>query len=152
MAGKWYCRSGEKSFLFFDASSFKKLFCIFVHPHLECAQSVWAPHLQRQIDTIKNVQKRTTRLADGLERLDYGERLKTCFQTMLHFRRIRGDIIDMWKHFIVYDKEILPPAFIRNERPVRNGRHQYQIYQRIPCDGQRGTHFRKLWRFLKKNG
>ena len=114
----------RRSFSFLDTRSFKKLFCAFVRPHLEYAQSVWAPHLQRQIDAIENVQMRATKLVDGLGGLEYGERLKKCDLTTLLFRRMQGDIIDMWKHFHVYDKDILPSAFIRNERPVRNGRHQ----------------------------
>ena len=45
----------RRSFSYLDTRSFKKLFCAFVRPHLEYAQSVWAPHLQRQIDAIENV-------------------------------------------------------------------------------------------------
>ena len=129
----------RRSFSFLDTRSFKKLFCAFVRPHLEYAQSVWAPHLQRQIDAIENVQMRATKLVDGLGGLEYGERLKKCDLTTLLFRRIRGDIIDMWKHFHVYEKDILPSSFIRNKRPVCNGKHQYQLYQPIPGDRQRGT-------------
>ena len=37
----------RRSFSYLDPSSFKKLFCAFVRPHLEYGQSVWAPHLQK---------------------------------------------------------------------------------------------------------
>lgn len=37
----------RRSFTYLDTKSIKKLFCAFVRPHLEYAQSVWAPHLPK---------------------------------------------------------------------------------------------------------
>ena len=128
----------RRSFSYLDPESFKKLFCAFVRPHLEYAQSVWAPHLQKHINAIENVQIRATKLVDGLKNLNYEERLKKCGLTTLLYRRMRGDAIEMWKHFNVYDKEILCPSFTPNEQPTRNGNHAYQLYQRRPGDGVRG--------------
>ena len=98
---------------------------------------------------------RATKLVDGLKKMDYEERLRKCGLTTLLFRRMRGDIIDMWKHFNVYDKDILPASFVHNKRPTRLGKHPYQLYQRRPGDGERGTqsnsyYFRitKLWNDL----
>ena len=128
----------RRSFSYLDPKSFKKLFCAFVRPHLEYAQSVWAPHLQKHINAIENVQIRATKLVDGLKNLEYEERLKKCGLTTLLYRRMRGDAIEMWKHFNVYDREILCPSFTPNERPIRNGNHSYQLYQRRSGDGERG--------------
>ena len=128
----------RRSFSYLDPSSFKKLFCAFVRPHLEYAQSVWAPHLQKHIKAIENVQIRATKLVDGLKNLEYHERLEKCGLTTLLFRRMRGDVIEMWKHFNVYDRDILPSSFIPNDRPVRNGKHSHQLYQRRSGDGERG--------------
>ena len=128
----------RRSFSFLDPSSFKNLFCAFVRPHLEYGQSVWAPHLQKHIKSIENVQIRATKLVDGLKDLDYEERLKRCNLTTLCFRRMRGDMIEMWKHFNVYDQDILSPSFTPEERPIRNGCHKFQLYQRRSADGERG--------------
>ena len=128
----------RRSFSYLDPKSFKKLFCAFVRPHLEYAQSVWAPHLQKHINAIENVQIRATKLVDGLKNLEYEERLKKCGLTTLLYRRMRGDAIEMWKHFNIYDREILCPSFTPNERPIRNGNHSYQLYQRRSGDGERG--------------
>ena len=128
----------RRSFSYLDPTSFKKLFCAFVRPHLEYAQSIWAPHLQKHINAIENVQIRATKLVDGLKNMEYQERLKRCGLTTLLFRRMRGDAIEMWKHFNVYDRDILSSSFTPNERPIRNGKHAYQLYQRRPCDGERG--------------
>ena len=128
----------RRSFSFLDPSSFKNLFCAFVRPHLEYGQSVWAPHLQKHIKSIENVQIRATKLVDGLKDLDYEERLKRCNLTTLRFRRMRGDMIEMWKHFNVYERDILSPSFTPKERPIRNGCHKFQLYQRRSADGERG--------------
>ena len=129
----------RRSFSYLDPMSFKKLFCAFVRPHLEYGQSVWAPHLQKNINAIEKVQIRATKLVDGLKNLEYEERLRRCDLTTLRFRRMRGDMIEMWKHFNVYDRDILSPSFTPNERPVRNGNHKFQLYQRRPGDGERGV-------------
>ena len=129
----------RRSFSYLDPMSFKKLFCAFVRPHLEYGQSVWAPHLQKNINAIEKVQIRATKLVDGLKNLEYEERLRRCDLTTLRFRRMRGDMIEMWKHFNVYDRDILSPSFTPNERPVRNGNHKFQLYQRRSGDGERGV-------------
>ena len=128
----------RRSFSYLDARSFKKLFCAFDRPHLEYAQSVWAPHLQKHIDTIERVQMRASKLVDGLGILEYEERLKKCNLTTLLFRRMRGDMIEMWKHFNIYEREVLPKSFMQNNRPTRNDMHRYQLYPRRAGDGERG--------------
>ena len=145
----------RRSFSYLDPTSFKKLFCAFVRPHLEYGQSVWAPHLQKHINAIEKVQMRATKLVDGLKNLDYEERLRRCNLTTLLFRRMRGDMIEMWKHFHIYERGILSPSFMPNERPPRNGNHPLQLYQRRSGDGERGVqsnsyYFRttELWNSL----
>ena len=44
----------RRSFSHLDPRSFKKLFCAFIRPHLEYAQSVWAPHLQKYIEEMQS--------------------------------------------------------------------------------------------------
>ena len=101
------------------------------------AQSVWASHLQRQLDTIENVQMKATELVDELGKMDYDERLKNCDLTTILFKHIQRDIFDMWKHFHVYNKDILPSSFIPNERTVCNGKHENQFLPTIPTDSWR---------------
>ena len=66
----------RRSFSYLDCKLFKKLYTTFVRPHLEYAQAVWSPHFIKHINMIENVQKRATKLVDGLHALDYQERLK----------------------------------------------------------------------------
>ena len=66
----------RRSFSFLNGNLFKKLYVTFVRPNLEYAQVVWAPHLMKYISMIENVQIRATKLVDGLNDLEYSDRLK----------------------------------------------------------------------------
>ena len=118
----------RRSFTHLDANSFKKLFCSIVRPHLEYAQCVWSPHLLKHIDLLEKVQERATKLVDGLQHGEYEDRLSKLKITTLAFRRLRGDVIEMFKHFKTYDKTALtPPSFKPRTRPSR--KHKFQIQQ-----------------------
>ena len=62
--------------MYLDEESFLNLYKALVRPHLEYANQIWAPKLQRQIDSIENVQKRATKLLPGYENLCYENRLR----------------------------------------------------------------------------
>ena len=66
---------------------------------------------------IENVQIRATKLVDGLGKLKYKDRLTRLNLPTLAFRRIRGDMIETYKHFHKYDTQILADSFQpRNRR------------------------------------
>ena len=126
----------RRSFTYLDEKSFVRLYTALVRPHLEYAQSVWSPHLKKFTNLIENVQIRATKLVDHLDGLDYSERLKRLNLPTLAFRRLRGDLVEMYKHFAKYDKDILPDSFQPKERI--NRRHRFQIHERAAKDGVRG--------------
>ena len=77
---------------------------------------------------IERVQERATKLVNGIAGLDYPERLKKLGLTTLRFRRLRGDLIEMYKHFYSHDKgAITGPSFKLRERPSR--RHDHQVLE-----------------------
>ena len=127
----------RRSFTSLDCKSFTKIYTAFVRPHLEYAQSVWSPHLQKYVNMLENVQIRATKLVDGLENLDYEERLKRLNLPSLAFRRFRGDLIELYKHFHHYDQDTISPSFQRRERVTR--KHEYQLLQRKTKDAIRGV-------------
>ena len=91
--------------------SIKKLFCTFVRPHLEYAQIVWSLHLLKHIDLLESVKERATKLVDGLKDLEYYSRLKKIKMTTLDFRRLRGDVIKIFKHIRTYDNPLSTTVF-----------------------------------------
>ena len=126
----------RRSFSHLDCKSFTKIYTASVRPHLVYAQSVWAPHFRKHINMLENVQIRATKLVDGVENMDYPELLKRLKLPTLVSRRLRGDMIEIYKHFHTYDKEIISTSFQPPERTTR--KHDSQILNRKPKDGIRG--------------
>ena len=105
---------------------------------------------------LENVQIRATKLVDGLRHLEYGERLKKLNLPTLVYRRLRGDMIEVFKHFHSYDRITLSSSFQPRLRTSR--KHNFQLYQRNPKDGIRGLqsnsfYYRviKTWNNLPKH-
>jgi hypothetical protein len=127
----------RRSFSHLDANLFKILFASYVRPHLEYAQAVWAPHLKKHINMIENVQRRATKSIDGFKNLSPQERLEKLKLPTLTYRRMRNDLVEIYKHFHVYDKDTISRRFQHQTRTSR--RHNYQLVPRIPKDGVRGV-------------
>ena len=74
--------------------------CI-VRPHLEYCAQLWSPPATHgnwaTIIELESVQRRFTRLIDGIGTLPYSDRLKALHLTTLAERRIRGDLIEVYK-------------------------------------------------------
>ena len=126
----------RRTFSYLDPKTFLKLYTAFVRPHLEYAVAVWSPHLMKHIEMIEKVQIRATKLVDGFGNLTYQERLEKLQIPTLAYRRLRGDVIEIYKHFHRYDQQVLPSSFIQKARPSRQ--HEFQIHEFNPQDGERG--------------
>ena len=72
-----------------------------IRPHLEYCVQLWAPVPRHgnwtQIMNIESVQRRFTRMVDGVGLLTYEERLDKLKLTTLLERRARGDLIEAFK-------------------------------------------------------
>jgi len=68
-----------------------------VRPHLEYANSVWCPYKKGDIAGIEKVQKRDTKLVISLKHLSYIERLRQLKLPTLKYKRLRGDMIEVFK-------------------------------------------------------
>ena len=128
----------RRAFAYLDKKSFKKLYTAFVRPHLEYAQSVWSPYSKKYIDIIENVQKRATKLVDGMVNMTYQERLEEIKLPSLAYRRKRGDMIEIYKHINLYNKNIISPIFKIKSRPSRQ--HNHQVFIPKAKDGIHGVH------------
>ena len=97
----------RRSFSFLNGDLFRRLFNAFVRPHLEYAHPVWSPTLKKHINNIEEVQRRATKMIDGFKNLEYQERLVRLNLPTLAFRRLRVDMIEVFKHLHCYDKSTL---------------------------------------------
>ena len=72
---------------------YKALVC----SHFDYAMSIWNPHMIKFIESIEIVQRRATKLIPKIKNLTYPERLKALNLPTLLYRRIRGDMIEVYK-------------------------------------------------------
>ena len=91
-----------------DPDTMIKLYKALVRPHLEYANQVWSPHLKKTIEAIENVQRRMTRMIPGLKNMSYEERLHKLKLPTLAYRRLRGDMVELYKMTSgIYDESLL---------------------------------------------
>ncbi len=96
----------RRSFEFLDADTFVPLYKALVRVHLDYASSVWAPYKKKLITDLENVQRRATKQLPGLKDKSYEDRLKFLKLPTLQYRRIRGDMIEVFKIMNeYYDKD-----------------------------------------------
>jgi len=70
---------------------------------------VWSPYRKGDIEALDKVQKRATKLIPVLKSLPYKDRLKACNMSTLHYRRVRGDMIETFKILSgKYDANVVP--------------------------------------------
>lgn len=99
-----------------------------VRPHLDYCSQAWRPYLQQDIDNIEKVQKRATRMISNLSGKDYSTRLKETQLMSLETRRLRADLIEVYK--IICEKDDISPDIffqIRNSRTTRG--HNKTIFK-----------------------
>ena len=106
----------RRNFSFTDQESLVRLFTSFVRPHIEYAHAAWSPWRVSHIRKLEAVQMRALNLIPQLRGLDYAEQLSRTKLTTLAFRRMRGDMIDCWKHLNTYHSDVLSSSFKRNPR------------------------------------
>ena len=118
----------KRNFQDLDKNSFILLYKGMVRCHLEFAVSVWNPYRIGLIEDIEKVQKRETKLIRECKGLDYKERLKFLNLPTLHYRRIRGDMIEVFKILNeLYDVNVVPPIAKSLNNRTRGNSFKLQV-------------------------
>ena len=68
-----------------------------MRPHLEYCIQAWRPYLQKDIKLLEGVQHRATRMIANFRNMSYEHRLSRLRLTTLETRRLRGDLIEVFK-------------------------------------------------------
>ena len=68
-----------------------------IRPHLEYAVQFWSPILIYDIERLEKVQRRATKIPIKLNIMSYDQRLVELGLTSFKDRRVRGDLMQMFK-------------------------------------------------------
>ena len=90
--------SVQRSFDFLDEKLFLQLYKSMVRPRLEYGHVMWDPATKHLKQEVEDVQRTATRLIPSLKGLSYKERLATLQLPALEHRRLRGDLIEVFKY------------------------------------------------------
>ncbi|PLS49478.1 hypothetical protein CYV29_15670, partial [Carnobacterium maltaromaticum] len=103
-----------------------QLYRTLVRPHLEYCVQFWSPHYQKDVDALERVQRRFTRMLPGMEGASYEERLSRLGLFSLERRRLRGDLIEVYKIMRGIDRVDSKRLFPRVGVSITRG-HEFKV-------------------------
>ena len=135
-----------------DANIFKQLFKSLVRPHLEYGAPVWSPYTIKSKELLENVQRRATKTIPGFAELSYPDRLRKLKLPTWAYRRIRGDMIQVYKLLNGGYDNSLPKLLKPSTKNLRG--HEKKLYIRGSNKNVRKYNFslrvEHLWNSLPK--
>jgi hypothetical protein len=98
----------KRTFNNMTAHTFNMLYKGLVRSQLEYGNSVWSPYRKKLIEELERVQMRATKIIRGCKGKSYSERLEYLQLPTLKFRRLRGDMIEVYKNLThKYDSKVM---------------------------------------------
>ena len=94
-----------------SSDSILPLYKALVRPLLEFGSSFWNPYQQKDIDIIERVQRRVTKLIPHVRNLEYNQRLSMLGLESLECRRMKIDMVQLYKILRGIDKVDISEVF-----------------------------------------
>jgi len=108
-----------------DEYTFIILYKSMVCPHVEFGNSVWCPFKVGDIEEIEKIKKRATKLIISLKSKPYKERLMHLKLPTLKFRRMRGEMIEVFKlTHNIYDESVSPQLSFCTRSNIRGNNYK----------------------------
>ena len=122
----------RRTFKHLDEKTFIPLFKSMSRSQLDYASVIWNPYKKKYNEQIEKVQRRATKTLPNLKHLSYVERLKKLKLPCLKYRRIRGDLIEVYKIITgSYDEHILKNILkTKEDSGVRHSRRGHNFMLR----------------------
>jgi len=130
-----------------------RAFTVYVRPIIEYCSPVWSPVYKKDIIKLEAVQRRFTKKLKGLTTLTYAERLVKLNADTLELRRLKQDILTMYKAFNgllvlniseffelnhVYTRghklKVIKPSCINNARAFSFACRRVDCWNSLPAD------------------
>ena len=121
---------------------FLSLYQTLVRPQMEYCPQVWSPYLKKDISILEKVQRRATKLVPELKDLPYDERLRQLKLYPLQERRLRGDMITVFKilrGMIETNRDQLLPLITSPNYNTRS--HNFQLKGKLAASNMRKNFF-----------
>ena len=109
---------------------FLNLYKSLVRPHVEYSSVVWCPCTIRDQKRIEGIQRRDTKILPGMQNLSYDQRLRTMGIPRIQYRRLRPDMVQVYKLIYGIDN-IDPNIFFEMSNDKRTRGHKYKILKQI---------------------
>ena len=94
----------RRNFKYVNEEVFCNLYKTLVRPHVEYGSVVWNPKTKRDQRKLEGIQRRATKIIPRLTNLSYDERLRILGLPTLEYRRLRADMIQVFKIFKGFDR------------------------------------------------
>ena len=116
----------KRCFACLDRRMITRLYKALIRPVLEYGNSVWGPCYKGDQDALEKLQRRTTKMVQGLRHVPYQDRLRQLDLPSLAYRRIRGDMIIIYK--LITGKIQADTGMVQVERgPYRTRGHSLRM-------------------------
>ncbi|MGL5708552.1 MAG: reverse transcriptase domain-containing protein, partial [Aeromonas sp.] len=110
------------------------LYKALVRPHLEYCIQAWSPYLQKDIYKLESVQRLATRMMEGQKHKSYAQRLIDLNLFSLERRRLRGDLIEVFK--MTHGYSGVDPNILKKPEESTTRGHRYKLskqHSRLEC-------------------
>ena len=109
----------RRTYMFLNKEIFLPLYKALVRSHFDYAMSIWNPHMIKFIESVESVQRRATKLIPKIKNLTYPGWLKALNLPTLSYRRVRGDMFEVYKIISTYMIAIQAKIFLILERRIQ---------------------------------